>query len=122
MGIAVEFNPDLALRDISEFKAGRRKIEECVPEKLEEGHVYDFLKKGQRLYYFSDSEEWGFGQIPMMKTKGEERLSRPIASIKIMETTHFLENGETWTKGKYKVVSVFDENDEKIYFEATKRI
>ena len=122
MGISVEFNPDLALRDISEYKAGRRKIEECVPENLEEGKVYDFLKKGQRLYYFSDSEFWNNGQIPMMKTQGGEQLSRPIASIKILETTHFLDNGGIWTKGKYKVVSVFDENDTKIHFEATKRI
>ncbi len=36
MGIKVEFNPDLALRDISEYKEGRRKQEECLPEKLEE--------------------------------------------------------------------------------------
>ena len=49
MGIAVEFNPDLALRDISEFKAGRRKIEECIPEKLEVGKVHDFFKKEQRI-------------------------------------------------------------------------
>ena len=122
MGIAVEFNPDLALRDISEFKAGRRKIEECVPEVMLEGEIYEFLKKGQRLYYFSDSAIWDFGQIPMMKTEGGEKLSRPIASIKILETTHFLDNGEIWTKGKYKVIGIFDENDKIIHFEATKRI
>ena len=50
MGIKVEFNPDLALRKISEFKNGKRKIEECIPETLEEGEVYDFLKKEQRNY------------------------------------------------------------------------
>lgn len=122
MGIAVEFNPDLALRDISEFKAGRRKIEECVPEIFEENNIYEFLKKGQRLYYFSDSEFWGNGQIPMMKTKGNEELSRPIASIKILETTHFMDNGEVWTRGKYKVINIFDENDPTNHFEATKRI
>jgi hypothetical protein len=122
MGIAVEFNPDLALRDISEFRLGRRKIEECIPENFEEGKVYDFLKKGQRLYYFSDSEFWGYGQIPMMKTEGGEKLSRPVASIKIVETTHFLENGEIWTRGKYKVINIFDSSDPVIHFEATKRI
>lgn len=122
MGIAVEFNPDLALRDIAEYKAGRRKIEECIPENLEEGKVYDFLKKGQRLYYFSDSEFWGNGQMPLCKTEGDENLSRPIASIKMIEVTHFLENGECYTKGKYKVISVFDENDQTIHFEACKRI
>lgn len=89
MGIAVEFNPDLALRDISEFKAGRRKIGECIPEKFEEGEIYEFLKKGQRLYYFSDSEFWGNGKIPLAKTVGNEELSHPIASIKIIEATHF---------------------------------
>lgn len=122
MGIPVEFNPDLALRDVSEFEAGRRKIEECVPKNLEEGEMYDFLKKGQRLFYLSDSEFWGNGQMPLCKTAGNEELSRPLASIKMIEATHFLENGECWTKGKYKVVSVFDINDETVHFEACKRI
>jgi len=122
MGIAVEFNPDLALRDIAEFKAGRRKIEECIPEKLEEGRIYEFLKKGQRLYWLSDDAFWDNGQIPLCKTVGNMELSRPIASIKMLEVTHFLENGECFTKGTYKVISVFDENDKTIHFEACKRI
>ena len=50
MGIIVEFNPDLALRNISEFKKSNRKIEECIPEKLETDKQYNFLKKGQRNY------------------------------------------------------------------------
>jgi hypothetical protein len=122
MGIKVEFNPDLALRDIAEFKAGRRKIEECIPNPLEEGKNYDFLKKGQRLYYLSDSEFWGKGQIPLMKTSGNEKLSRPIASVKILEATHFLENGEIYTRGKYEVVKVFNESDPEIHFESFKII
>ncbi|EKE10659.1 MAG: hypothetical protein ACD_15C00217G0007 [uncultured bacterium] len=122
MGIKVEFNPDLALRDISEYEAGRRKIEECVPKKLEAGKIYEFLKSGQRLYYLSDSEFYGNGQLPLMKTSGNENLSRPIASIKMLEATHFLEEGEIWTKGKYQVVRMFDENDPTIHFEACKII
>ena len=122
MGIQVEFNPDLALRDMAEHQAGRRKIEECVPEPLEAGKIYDFLKRGQRLYYLSDSPFWGEGQMPLMKTAGKERLSRPIASIKMLEITHFLDNGECYTRGKYKVVRVFDENDPVIHFEACKII
>ncbi|MGW8184893.1 MAG: hypothetical protein ACWGHO_02170 [Candidatus Moraniibacteriota bacterium] len=122
MGISVEFNPDLALRDISKYKSGERKAEECVPEKLEEGKIYDFLKSGQRLYYLSDSEFYGQGQLPLMKTAGNENLSRPLASIKILEATHFLENGEIYTKGKYQVIKVFDENDPEIHFEACKII
>ena len=37
MGIKVEFNPDLALRNIAEFKNGNREIDECIPENLEIG-------------------------------------------------------------------------------------
>jgi hypothetical protein len=107
MGIAVEFNPDLALRDISEFKAGRRKIQECIPENLQEGKIYDFLKKDQRNY-------WLFGEIPLIETKGNSILSRPKASIIILEATHFLENGVMHTKGKFKVVKILGK---AIYFE-----
>jgi hypothetical protein len=53
MGIQVEFNPDLALRDISEFKKGNRKEEECIPENLEAGKIYPFLKKDQRNYWLN---------------------------------------------------------------------
>ena len=113
MGIQVEFNPDLALRDISEFKKGNRKEEECIPENLESGEVYPFLKKDQRNY-------WLFGEIPLLQTKGNGVLSRPRASIVILEATHFLEDNEMFTKGKYKVVEVF--KDDKIYFEGLDRV
>ena len=74
MGIQVEFNPDLALRNISEFKNGNRKEEECIPENLEAGKIYSFLKEGQRNYWF-------FGENPLVETKGNQELSRPKASI-----------------------------------------
>jgi len=120
MGIQVEFNPDLALRNIAEYKSGKRKKEESIPRPLKKDQVYDFLKKGQRLYWLSDAEFWGKGQIPLMETQGDEKLSRPLASIKILEATHFLNKGEIWTKGKYRVVEVF--TDKKIHFEALKKI
>ena len=113
MGIKVEFNPDLALRNISEYKNGKRKVEECIPENLEAGRIYDFLKKDQRNY-------WLNGEIPLLETKGGEVLSRPKASIVILEATHFVENGEVFTKGKYKVIEVFE--DDKIYFESMDRV
>ena len=122
MGIAVEFNPDLALRDYSEFEKGNRKEEECVPKNLEIGKIYSFLKKGQRLYWLSDDEFWSKGELPLCRTEGNQKLSRPIASIKILEVTHFLDNGEVFTKGKYKVIEVFDENNIKINFEGFKRV
>lgn len=108
MGIQVEYNPDLALRNYLEYKNGNREKEECFPEKMEEGEVYDFLKKDQRNYWF-------FGEIPLIETKGNSVLSRPKASIIILEATHFVKNNEMWTRGKYKVIKVF--KDKNIYFE-----
>jgi hypothetical protein len=101
MGIAVEFNPDLALRNISEFQNKNRRIEECVPERLEEGKVYEFLKTEQRNY-------WIRGEIPLRETKGDEQLSRPLASVILLETTHLLIDGKPYTKGRYRVVRVVD--------------
>ena len=122
MGIKVEFNPDLALRNIAEFKKGKRKKAECIPENIKAGKVYDFLKKEQRLFWLSDNKFWGNGQLPLCETSGKEKLSRPLASIKILEVTHFLEKGDVWTKGKYQVIEIFDKNDPKIHFEACKKL
>jgi hypothetical protein len=113
MGIKVEYNPDLALRDFSEFKAGRRKLEECLPEIAENGKTYDFLKRDQRLY-------WLLGELPLLQTKGDQNLSSPIASIIILEATHVLINNEVWTKGKYKVVEMF--KDKAVHFNGFKKI
>ena len=107
MGIQIEFNPDLALRNISEFDNGNRKEEECIPKDLTKDQSYPFLKSGQRNY-------WLEGELPLLETKGNGKLSKPIASIIILEVTHFNENDQLFTKGKYKVVEVF--NDEKIHF------
>src|SRR3989338_6437161 len=109
MGIQVEFNPDLALRNFDEYKKGKRKLSECIPATLQPRKIYSFLKKGQRNY-------WLQGEIPLLETKGNQELSKPLASIIIIEATHFLLNSEPYTKGKYKVVEVFDPNDSKIHF------
>ena len=122
MGIEVEFNPDLALRDYSEFTNGNRKKEECIPERLEIGKIYEFLKKGQRLFWLTDNEEWNMGEMPLMITEGNQKLSRPVAGIKILEVTHFLIDGKVNTKGKYKIIEIFDTNNSKINFESYRRI
>ena len=44
MGIAVEFNPNLALR---KFGSEGRNSKECLPVVLMTGECYDFLKKGE---------------------------------------------------------------------------
>jgi hypothetical protein len=115
MGIQVEFNPDLALRDYKEFLKGARKEDECIPERLISGKIYTFLKKGLRNY-------WLLGEIPLVRTQGNQQLSRPIASVKILEATHLLLNGEEYTKGKYQLITAFDEKDPKIRFENLNKI
>jgi hypothetical protein len=122
MGIQVEFDPDLALRDYQEFLNGARKEEECIPNNLVTGKEYAFLKKGLRLYWLSDDPEWESGEIPLCTTFGSQKLSRPIASVKIIEVTHFLQNSEPYTKGRYKIIEIFDKDDKTIKFENCKRI
>lgn len=113
MGIQVEFNPDLALRNFTEFEKGTRKIEECIPAKIEAGKIYPFLKNGQRNYWF-------YGEIPLKETAGNQNLSRPKASVIITEASHIVQNNEMYTKGFYKVIEVF--TDDQIHFEGLDRI
>lgn len=115
MGIQSEYNPDLALRNLSEFKKGNRKKEECIPEGLKAGQVHEFFKKGQRNY-------WLQGEIPLIETEGNQKLSRPVASVIILEATHFLSGNEIYTKGKYKIIEVFDPKNERIHFDGFTRI
>ena len=113
MGIIVEYNPDLALRNIKEFYNKKRNQEECIPENIKEGKIYNFLKKDQRHY-------WLLGEIPLTETKGNGNRSRPKASVIILEVTHFVKNKQEYTKGKYKVIEIF--KDEKIHFEGFDKI
>jgi hypothetical protein len=113
MGIQVEFNPDLALRDISEFKSGNRKSDECIPTNLKVGEIYNFLKEGQRFY-------WLEGELPLLKTKGMGDLSKPIASVIILEATHIREDKKTYTRGKYKVIKLIPPG--VIYFNGINKI
>jgi dephospho-CoA kinase len=107
MGIAVEFNPDLALRNIREYSqensVDRRELAECIPNPLIIGEMFEFLKKGQRNY-------WLFGEIPLLETDGK-RLSLPLASIVILEATHILRGEEIYTKGIYTVVEIFPQTE-----------
>jgi hypothetical protein len=113
MGIAVEFNPDLALRNWEQFKSWNCRKEECIPEKLEAGQEYDFLKTGQRVY-------WLQGEVPLVETKGNQQLSKPKASIIITEVRHIIEEGKLCTRGRYKVVEIFA--DDKVHFDGFARL
>jgi hypothetical protein len=113
MGITVEFNPDLALRNTKAIKQDHRLKDECIPSPLETGKTYSFLKHGQRFYWLHD-------ELPLVETEGEGKLTPPIASIIILEVTHFKEDGEVMTKGKYKVIKVLEKGE--IYFNGINKI
>ena len=113
MGIKIEFNTDLCLRA---FGTKKRCESECLPEKLEISLCYVFRKEGQRLY-------WLNGEIPLRETKGNEQLSRPLASIVIVEYTHqLLADGKPYTIGIYEVKDIFDINDLTVHFEGFERV
>jgi len=115
MGIQTEYNPDLALRNIEEYNAKRRDLEECIPEILEIGKTYPFLKEGQRNY-------WMLGEMPLVETAGDQKLSTPLASIRIIEATHFVLDDKVFTSGTYRVVDVFDPKDPRPHFNGLARI
>lgn len=104
MGIQVEFNPDLALRA---YRFKGRLEDECLPRVIEEGKIHNFLKKGQRNY-------WLEGEVPLLETKGNGALSEPLASIQIIYSTHFLRDGDVWTKGMYEIIKILNKGE--IYF------
>ncbi len=108
--IGVEFNPDLALRNISHYYEGKRSLEECIPERLCEGDMLSFLKEGQRNYWFH-------GEVPLLETKGNQQLSRPLAAITIVEAMHFWKDGKVYTQGTYCVKKVLDPTNPEVYFE-----
>ena len=115
MGILAEYCPDLCLRGFDNFVSGLRKESECLPKEVIVGHVYNFLKKGQKHY-------WLLGEIPMRETKGNGFLSKTLASVKILELTHFVIGGEVWTKGKYEVIEVYELNEDKVHFDGVEKI
>ena len=112
MGIAVEFVPDLCLRL---FGSEGRDFKECLPEELVVGKVHNFLKNGQRNF-------WMLGEFPLRETRGNGVLSKPLASVKLLEVAHFVKDGEVWTCGRYKIVEVYDPSDGKVHFDGLEKI
>ena len=49
-------------------------------------------------------------------------MGKPIANVMILEAKHFLKENVMFTKGKYKVIDVFDPNDETPKFDGLDRI
>jgi hypothetical protein len=117
MGLEVEFNTVLALRNISELESGAREEDECVPLEMVVGDSYSFLKSDQRIYPLMQ-------EMDLLETLGNQKFSSPIAKIKITEVRHFLygDPGEetVHTRGTYEVVRVIDELSQRAWWNVFK--
>ena len=109
----MQFAPDLVLRNMQASHEDNRLPEECIPEQLQEGAQYEFLKEGQRAY-------WLDGEQPLLEKLADGSLSPPQASIRILEVIHFKKDDKIYTLGKYLVVKVLNENE--IYFDGCEPI
>ena len=100
MEIKADFESALILANVREFVADKKKFDECIPENLKEGREYGFLVPGQRNY-------WILGKFPLHEKQEDGTVSEdPRAIINIFEVTHFIDNGQIFTKGKYKILQV----------------
>lgn len=114
MGVPVEFNTVLALRDRRMSGDVSRATDELLPETLAKGDEHAFTKRGQRIYRLDV-------EIPLVVTHGNHDISRPLAAVVILEATHVLRDGAYWTIGRYRITEVFSSDDPTIHFELAQR-
>jgi hypothetical protein len=101
MGLEIEFNTLLVLRNMSEFHEGTRKKEECIPSDLEKEVSYSFLKSGQRIYPLMK-------EMALLETRNGN-LSDPVAKIILTEINHMVYEEKLYTRGTYQVVNIIDD-------------
>ncbi|MEI6731525.1 MAG: hypothetical protein WCK90_02475 [archaeon] len=105
MSLETHYCKLLALRS---YKSPSRTPDECLPETLESGSIYTFLKSGQRIFDLNNP-------IPLHETQGDEMLSKPIALVNIIKATHHKTGDTIWTSGKYVISEVIPENKKLVW-------
>ena len=95
----MEKNNDLALFASSVCKKGHHKSGECIPEHIELGATYDFLKKGHRTYEVP-------GEVTLLEMQPDEVLFDIRARVEITDVSYEIEEGQSYTKGQYKVLEI----------------
>lgn len=95
----MELHTDLALPNFSEFKKGHLHLEECIPEELEVGVTYNFLKKGHWNYHPNT-------EVTLMEMKEGDVLFDMRARILILSTEFIIEDEQSYTKGSYRVEEI----------------
>ncbi len=92
---------------LAPFGTKRKKESECLPEKLEARKQYSFLKNGQLCFWLKSS-------IPLKKIEKDGKTSKPLASVVILDETHFMGPSERiYTAGTYFIKEVYGEKDDQ---------
>ena len=94
-------NQDLGLYSYSEFKSGKHKLSECVPELLEAGHDYPFMKAGHWNYADDAS-------VTLLELAKDDVLFKMRAMVRIEESSFMVEDGQSYTQGMYRVEELLE--------------
>ena len=96
MRMKIKYDSNLCLR---RHGTPDRSFMENLPKDLVMNRTYYFLKTGKREFFIE-------GKIPLRETDGNGNLSRPLANVRIPEYTHFLKDGEVYTRGEYVILEI----------------
>ena len=99
MTTSIEYNTDLALYSHEEFKKGRKKLEECLPEELTVGSSHPFLKVGHRNYAINST-------VTLLEIKKFDVLFQMRAQVEIVEAFFLLDEDQSYTRGTYIITEI----------------
>ncbi len=102
MSSHIVYNTDLALYSHEECLNEMHVPDECLPEKLELGKTYPFLKVGHRNYEIN-------GRVTLLMIKPNEVLFTMRAEVEIVESFFVIENSCSYTRGHYTVLQFLSE-------------
>lgn len=100
MGISVEYNDVLALRESGDTERTER---ETIPVNIQEGVVYTYQKDGYRIFPIGKV-------IPLVVTQGRQQFTRVAALVVIGRVSVDLDpcDSQSVSCGWYRVIKVLD--------------
>lgn len=96
---AIAYNSDLALYDPKDAKAGHLDEQECLPESLEVGQEYSFLKKGHRNYQ-------PMSELTLLEMRHGDVLFTFKARVVLLSSQFIQKAGVSYTQGRYQVLEI----------------
>lgn len=101
MGVPVEFNAVLALRDAAESINEQRHVDEYLPDHPKVGQEYGFRKCGQRIYQLGVP-------LSLLTTAGDNKTMQKVGTAVIIEARHIMEEDHVLTIGRYRILKLND--------------